>query len=419
MKKKIIAVILICLAVLAIIANTVFAMEGSGISVMQSDVELIKTAIKGQTVVFSDKDFKSALAIADFKSITLGELPASTEGTLFLGGRRVSEGQTVKRRQVGGLSFVPASSEVTVASFTVTVNADRSVKDIPCTVKFIDRVNSAPEREDGSVSTFSTQASIPYYGTLYGNDPEGDELCYMVVGYPKYGSLTLDSASGEFSYSPTDGFTGNDSFTYVIRDCYGNYTKPEEVKISVIERMNDQIYVDMQGRAEYNAAVAICSMGITTPTRLGDDLYFNPEEAVTKSEFVAMAMKAYGIKADSTLKQSFFDDNGDIPSSLVGYVATAARLGIIDGELVDGKLLFSPTKEINGYEAAVILARLMNTAQDEESAEYQDEQIPVWARGSVSTMYTLGVFDKSTKALGESVTRADLAEYLYRMIKNS
>ena len=86
MKKKIIAVILICLAVLAIVANTVFAMEGSGISVIQSDVELIKTAIKGQTVVFSDKDFKSALAIADFKSITLGELPASTEGTLFLGG---------------------------------------------------------------------------------------------------------------------------------------------------------------------------------------------------------------------------------------------------------------------------------------------------------------------------------------------
>ena len=421
MKKRAIVLFLVCLLCLSAGAGaiSVSAMAGSGIQVVASELQLIKTALCGKKITFTDGDFKSAFAISDFKSITITSLPSSTEGTLMLGGRRVSEGQTIKRRSIGALVFVPESAEVTQASFTFTLKNSTESPDALCIMKFIDKVNYAPKQPSGEKSEVTTQAQISYFGRMSANDPEGDELCYMVVGYPENGSISVsDSQSGAYRYTPERGFTGYDRFVYVARDCYGNYTEPITVQIKVIDRMSDQVYVDMKNRAEYNAAVVMTAMGIMNPDRLGDDLYFDPEGQVTKAEFVAMAMKASGIKADSSLTKSFFDDNGDIPRSLVSYVATASRMGFIDGEIKEGRLVFSPKDIITKYEAAAVISRILGLSVSEEENEYfAEDKIPVWARSAVSSMYTLGIFDNDETELDSVATRADVAEYLYRMMK--
>ncbi len=420
--KKTIVVILTALLVIGSLSIGAFAASsyfGYGAEVVASDVKMVKTGILGKKLCFSDADFKSALCIADFESITVTEIPSSTEGTLLIGGRRVGEGRVIKQKNLGALVFVPASDTVSEARFSFCAEGYMGGAEIECIMKFIGKVNYAPEIDStAALTAVMTQENISVFGNLSATDPEGDEIEYIIVSYPKKGMTELvDTATGRFSYTPSEGYTGKDSFVYVARDEYGNYSEPIKVNIKVNERMCDTVYTDMEGREEYNGAVAMTAMGVMGGKLLGDDLYFLPDEAVSRAEFVALALKSAGIRADSTVSSTYFDDNDDIPVSLRGYVATAQRLGYVGGDFVDGRLLFSPNEAITKYEAARIMAAMLGAdGETEESVFADDDDTPVWARAGVSAMKTLGIFDDCDSAESASaVTRADAADYLYRV----
>lgn len=396
------------------------AFFGLGAQVVASDVNMIKTGLIGQKICFTDGDFKSALALSDFDTITITEIPSSTEGTLLISGRRVGKGRVIKRKNLGSLVFIPASDSVSECKFKFTVDGYAGGAEIECILKFIDKVNYAPEAIGDSVgaSNISTQESISVYGNLEATDPEGDALNYIIVTYPKRGVLTLtESDSGRYCYTPNDGYTGKDKFTFVARDEYGNYSEPVTVTVKVTDRMCDTVYRDMEEREEYNAAVAVTAMGIMNGRQVGDDLYFEPDITVTRAEFVAMAMKCAGIRADSSLTSTYFDDDADISPSLKGYIATAQRIGLVNGDFKNGNLVFSPNEEITRYEAAKILATLIGSdAEGEESVFATDNDIPVWARAGVYAMCSLGIFDgEDSASLSDKITKADVAEYLYKM----
>lgn len=419
--KKILSLILLLSVVISLLcfsSVSVSASFGLGAQVVASDVKMIKTSLIGNKICFTDGDFKSALVLNNFKSITITEIPSSTEGTLLIGGKRVSNGRVIKRKNLGSLVFIPASDSVTECSFKFTVEGYAGGSEIECIMKFIDKVNYAPEALGDTVSASNvyTQESISVYGNLGATDPEGDEIEYIIVVYPKHGFITVDE-DGRYCYTPEDDYCGRDKFTYVARDEYGNYSKPMTVSVKVNQRMCETVYRDMENREEYNAAVAMTALGIMNGRQVGDDLYFMPDEKLTRAEVVAMTMKCVGIRPDSSLTSSYFDDDEDITTSLKGYIATAQRLGLINGDFKDGKLLFSPNEEVTRYEAAKILATMIGSdAEGEESVFATDTDIPVWARAGVYAMCSLGVFDADdSSTLSECVTKADLAEYLYRL----
>ena len=410
---------------LATIGSTVaYAYFGTGYEVVSANVSVIKTGLRGQKLGFSDSDFKSAFAITDFKSITITSIPSSKEGTLLLAGRRVKDGQTIKRKNVAALVFVPASSEIEEVNFNVVLETADTQISCDCKMRFIDKINYAPKvpEEEKSSLTLTTQAEISIYGRLEGTDPEGDKIEYIIAAYPKNGSLSItDAENGSYKYTPTAGFSGYDSFTYVLRDEYGNYSNPKEVSVRIVERMSTEIYRDMTDRCEYNAAVAMSAMGIMSGKTLGDDKYFMPDEGVTRAEFVAMAMKAMGIKSDSTLTKTFFDDNSEIPSSLVGYIATAQLTGIVDGSISENGLVFEPNRAITKNEAARIICAIKGIKVSDEDKEYfENSSVDFNSKGSVAAMLTMGIFDGTKETINgqETVTRATAAEYLYRLIKN-
>lgn len=411
MKKGLVLFLLISVIVGCVGGISISADFGSGAEVIANGVRLIKTGLFGQKIVFSDTDFKTALSVPDFKNVKITTLPSSNEGTLIFAGRRATVGQQIKRKHIGSLVFIPASADVSEAKFSFRVDGG---SELECVLRFIDKVNYAPTAEvtEGYITT---QASIPTYGRLSAKDPEGDATKFIIVSYPKSGILTfVDADEGKYKYTPKESFVGNDSFCYVVRDEYGNYSKPVNVDIKVVDRMCSAVFVDMEDREEYGAAVAMTAMGIMCGSILGDDTYFSPDGEVTRAEFVAMAMKSMGIRADSTLRKSYFDDNDDIPSSLVGYVATAQKAGIVNGSFESGKLLFGPNEAITKYEAAKIMSTLMNVGESEEDASYsEDSAVPMWARPGVSAMAMLGILDDSD--VTGKVTRADAAEYLYKM----
>lgn len=317
--------------------------------------------------------------------------------------------------------FIPASDSVSECRFKFMVDGYAGGAEIECVLKFIDKVNYAPEAIGDAVGVAGviTQESISVWGNLEAHDPEGDDIEFIIVSYPKRGLLTMtESENGRYCYTPKDGYTGKDKFTFVARDEYGNYSKPVTVTIRVNERMCETVYRDMEEREEYNAAVAVTAMGIMNGRQVGDDLYFDPDLAVSRAEFVAMAMKCCGIRPDSTLTHSYFDDDSDITSSLKSYIATAQRIGLISGDFKDGKLVFAPNEEITRYEAAKIMATLLDAEKEGEESVFATEgDIPVWARAGVYAMCSLGVFtSEDVSSLAEKITRGDVAEYLYRMI---
>ncbi|MBQ7390911.1 MAG: S-layer homology domain-containing protein [Clostridia bacterium] len=419
--KKLIALWLAIAACVSAVGFSGYALFGSGYRIVASDVKLIKTGLYGKKLTFSDSDFKSAYAITDFDYVTVDSIPPSNEGTLLLSGRRVKEGQKIKRKNVAAMVFVPASTSVGASGFNFTLTYGGTNTAGICEMKFIDRINYAPKvpEEKESSLTLTTQAEISVFGHLEGSDPEGDKLEYIIARYPKNGSLYItDKEIGAYKYTPTDSFTGYDSFTYVLRDEYGNYSEPREVGIRIVERMSSEVYADMKNRSEYNAAVAMSALGIMSGKTLGDDKYFMPDETVSKAEFVAMAMKASGMRADSSLTKTFFDDNTEIPASLVSYVATAQRLGIVDGDYTDAGLIFEPNRGITKNEAAKIITGILGLRTSEEDGTYlENATVSVSARASVYAMFTLGIFDGNIDDFTgtDIVTRAEAAEYLYRM----
>ncbi len=414
--KKIISLVVLLGVMLSFTCIYTSAALGSGIGVLAKDVEVIKSGLVGQKLRFSDADFKCAFALPDFESITIKALPKSTEGTLMLAGRRVSEGQTIKRKNIGAMVFVPSSSEIGEASFVFTLKGGAGENEAICKMRFLEKVNYAPTIEGPSTEVFhTTQAMISYYGRVNARDNEGDELKYMIVRYPENGSFVFLS-DGSYKYTPKNGFTGYDTVVYTVRDEYGNYTEANTIRLKVIERMSDIVFSDMTDRAEYNAAVAMQALGAMNGERVGDTYYFNPDSNMTKAEFILVAMKASGVKKDSTAITTFFDDNEKIPEALMGYVATAQRLGIVDGKWEAGGLMLHPEENITLYEVAEIIAKIKGYG-DEESEEYTtNSTIPIYARASVSTLCALGVFEESAETINGQYlpTRAEIAEYLYR-----
>ena len=419
--KKLLLILLTVAMLATVFTVCAGAYFGSGVSVIANDVTLVKTGLLGEKMTFSDTDFKTALGTHEIDKIVITSLPSSSEGVLMVGERRAYTGQTVKRKNLTSLTFIPNGEDVSESSFTFrTSNMDKT--SIYCKMRFIDRINYAPKIDTDAAQTLNvtTQTGISVYGQIEATDPEGDDIDYIIVSYPKHGRVSVtDTESGEFCYTPVDDYTGKDSFVFVVRDEYGNYSKTEKVSLNVTERMSEVVYVDMESSKSYNAAVAMTALGIMSGSRLGDDTYFSPDETVTRAEFVAMAMKALGIRPDTTLRATFFDDNDQIPKSLVSYVATAARVGIVNGSFDSNGLNFRPQDSITTCEAAIVMSNLLEIKSD--SAVFSEidgiETVPVWARGHVGAMYASGIFSTDiSDGMSSSLTREDAAEYLYRMI---
>lgn len=420
-KKILTAFILSITMILSVFAVAASAGFGSGVAVVASETKIIKSSLFGKKIVFSDLDFKQGLAIADFDKIEIKSIPKSTEGTLLLAGRRVKEGTVIKRKNIGSLVFIPASKEVEECKFTFTTKDFAEGAEVEFIIKYTDKVNYAPELDESVSASVSTQREISLYGQMSAHDKEGDEIEYIVVSYPKSGMLKIsDTESGEYVYTPLINFTGSDSFSYVARDEWGNYSKLCKVKIEVGERLSEVVYEDMTENKHYNAAVTLTAMGIISGKQMGDGVYFMPTESVSRAEFLTMAMKCAGLTGDKSSSRSYFDDDSSISEAYLPYVKSAAKLGIINGEFKDGKLLCRPNDNITKYEAASIIAKLVDISEYKASLSFSDsDTVPVWARDELITLCSMGIisFDGDTLNAKTNLTRSDAAEYLYNMLK--
>ncbi|MBQ4071007.1 MAG: S-layer homology domain-containing protein [Clostridia bacterium] len=425
MKKQIICLVtLLSLVICSVLAVSAEAGFGSGVAVMAEGTEIVKGAISGSKVIFSDLDIKQGLCITDFEKIEITQAPPSSDGTLMLAGRRVGAGTVIKRKNVGALVFIPSSAELAETAFSFKTDDFGEGCEVRMLIKFTEKVNAAPStgEELAEAGAVVTQREIRAWGRMTATDSDSDAIKYMIIKYPTVGALNvIDENTGEFVYTPPVGYVGEDSFTYVARDEWGNFSRPAEVRIAVKERACETVYADMTDNPAYNAAVTLTSMGAVDGRLIGGGVYFMPEGTLTRAEFVTMALKCAGVEVNAEDTDVYFDDADEIAAPMLPYIGAAARLGIITGHFNGDELLFSPNESITRYEAAMILTALTQDAELGEVEVFCNlDSCPVWAESAVVKMYALGIFEDGVEvSADEAISRAECVTYLYNMMNLS
>ena len=364
-----------------------------GVNVLAAATDMAVSAPVGNEVVFSADVFARGMNLSAVDYITVKSIPDTAAGELLLGSTRVVAGQTVSAANLSYMTFLSATEEPTVASFSFTANGGATA--MVCHVYLIDEINYTPtvSMASGLSLNLSTHKDMKLYGTLSAYDPDGDGLIFEVVSYPENGSLRVtDRTAGSYVYTPSSGYVGTDSFTYVARDKYGNYSAAATVNLKVTLSGTSVTYADMENSRAHNAALTLTEAGVMSGTQVGNRYYFYPEQTVSRVEFLVMAMNAAGITEVPDCTATVFADDAEIHSTMKGYVAAAYEMKYISGTLSDGKLCFLPNEEITRAQAAVMLSNIVGLCDVPVTPTFADtSEIPVWATEAIYSLGAAGI----------------------------
>lgn len=258
--------------------------------------------------------------------------------------------------------------------------------------------------------TAQTYQNIPYTGTLKASDTDGGQFTFNIITQPGKGSAVLLEDGMTFVYTPMEGKTGKDSFTFTATDKDGNTSQPGTVSVVISKSKSAVTYADMGNNAAYPDAVRMAEKGVMVGRQVGAAYLFEPETQVTRSEFLAMAMTAAGAEDMEEATLTGFQDDASIPTWAKSYVATAVDGGIVNGYSDGEKVVFAPESGITFNEAATIMNRILSVS-DIDTETWANADIPTWAVQSVANLSSVDVISDSAD-YGACVTRADAAKML-------
>ncbi len=414
------AVLAVCSCTFALFAGAETAEDAllsPGLNVIAAQCELVVSSLPGGEVLFSEDDIARAVGYTPDK-ITLTSRPNSAVGQLTMGGIVIPEGQVISAQNFGRMAFMPSSAPAE-RSAVFTFRADGSAYDHICVIRLLDESNREPSLDCATAAALTAKVSEGGIcaGTLAASDPDGDSLCFEITEYPRHGSVMLsDRTSGRYLYRPTAGYTGRDSFTYTVRDEWGNYAGEAEVSLAV-SRFSAPDFADMSGSTETFAQI-VTAEGLMSGTLVGGQAHFYPEREVSRSEFTVNLMLAAGYEGDELPKNTPFADNGDIAASARPYIAKAYELGLTDGWIVDEMQVFLPNEPISLAEAARMTARLLGLEiAVEVSAPLGDAG---WAKNEIAALCSAGIWvERSGISSSKVLYRAAAAEMLCGVLKIS
>ena len=129
----------------------------------------------------------------------------------------------------GAITYAPTANYIGADSFTFLVN-DGLTNSASATVSIT--VSNTPPV--ASNQTVSVTANIAANLTLKGSDPDGNSITFRTNSLPVHGALSnFSSLTGAITYTPTAGYTGPDSFTFLVNDGVTN-SAPATVSITVL-----------------------------------------------------------------------------------------------------------------------------------------------------------------------------------------
>ncbi len=152
------------------------------------------------------------------------------QGLVLVAYQQPSFGTLAVDPETGTFTYTPAPGFVGEDSFEYTVRApDGTTGTTTVTIRVV-QPNRPPVAVDDA-ATVAPGGTVEIDPLANDSDPDGDPLSLVALGMPEAGSVTvLDNR--RLRYAPRAGFTGQDSFTYTVRDPRGA-TASATVRVTV------------------------------------------------------------------------------------------------------------------------------------------------------------------------------------------
>ena len=347
---------------------------------------------------FSPGDFSQE----ELRGICVTSISEEAAGRISLGDRVLRPGDILTESQISQLTFAPARTETdAVASISyLPIFEDSVAREAVMTIGIRGKEDKAPVAEDSAGETYK---NLPLEGKLKVKEPENQAMTFSVVRQPKRGTVEIGE-DGSFTYTPKKNKVGVDSFIFTATDETGNVSREAKVTVTILKPSDSTQYTDTIGRDCRFAAEWMKNTGIFTGEVLGGNACFQPEEPVTRGEFVTMLVKSLDMEVDPELSLTHYTD--EVAPWLRPYLAAAVRSGLTAG-LPDHET-FGPEESVTGAEAAVMLQNALDLRGD-AVAVMETELAPEWAREALTALNGNGFALDGERIM----TRADVAEALY------
>ncbi|WP_325436430.1 retention module-containing protein [Pseudomonas nitroreducens] len=166
----------------------------------QSKTTAEDTALTGK-IVASDVD-------GDTLTYTIKAGSAPTHGSVTL------------NAATGDYTYTPSKDYNGSDSFTVVVSDGKGGTVNSVVTINVTPVNDAPTTADQSKTTAE---DTPLTGKIVASDVDGDTLSYAVQSGTAHGTLVLNTATGDYTYTPSKDYNGSDSFTVRVSDGKGGF----------------------------------------------------------------------------------------------------------------------------------------------------------------------------------------------------
>lgn len=376
-----------------------------------------KNGLIGSAISFTPEDFavrpdaKTALS-----GITVDQLPDPGAGVLCIGGQPVEAGAFVDAAALAGLRFQSAQNPTvttTTLLFTPSFSQGQEARQSTVTLYLLTEENTPPVARNMELTTYKNVAITGYFDAV---DGEGDCLTFQLTSTPARGAVTLaEDGSSQFVYTPYENKTGSDSFTYVAIDPAGNTSPEARVSLRIDKPDTKVTYSDLAGHPIQKAAVRLAEEGIYVGRYVDGRYFFDPDQAVTRAQFLTMAMSVAGLEDLEGVSLTGFSDDGAIPTWAKGAVSAALKAGVVQGSRdASGAPVFGASDTITRAEAAVMLDNLLDIT-DVPVAVFSTGSDGHWAAQAAANLSASGIIRAETAGsiqLADTLTVAGAAEML-------
>ncbi|MEY8402424.1 S-layer homology domain-containing protein [Oscillospiraceae bacterium 44-34] len=376
-----------------------------------------KNGLIGSTIAFDAADFvvKPEKA-AVLNGITIDQLPDPGTGILNIGGQPLETGSYVDITALSGLRFQSAQNpteSTTTLVFTPSFSSGTQARQTTVTVYLLTEKNAPPVARNMELTTYKNVAITGYFDAV---DGEGDALTFQLTSTPARGAVTLaEDGSSQFVYTPYENKTGRDSFTYIAIDPAGNASPDAKVTLRIDKPDTKVTYSDLTGHPAQKSAIRLAEEGIYVGRYVNGRYFFDPDQTVTRAQFLTMAMSVAGLEDLEGITLTGFSDDDAIPTWAKGAVSAALKAGVVQGSRDEnGAPVFRAGSSISRAEAAVMLDNLLEIT-DVPVAVFSNDGADHWAAQAAANLSASGIIQAETAGvaqLSNSLTMAEAAEML-------
>lgn len=368
------------------------------------------TIVPGVEHCFSAEDFSS---LPDDDGVFITAVPDEQIASVFCGDRMIRAGDALPLEAMNRLTLEAHSvlpHDTSIEYYTLSNGHITAAKELRMSI--LPQKNEPPEADADS---FETYKNIAANGKLKASDPEGEPLTFQLDKEPKRGTVEINS-DGSFTYTPYENKVGKDSFTFTATDRSGNVSEPAKISVEIRKPTDQNVYADMNGDPDAFAAMWMKEEGLFTGASIGGNLCFSPDTAVTRGEFLVMAMKLVDAQASADAASTGFADEAQTPVWMRSYISTALLNGMISGTVEEDRLVFHPTDAMTRAEAAVMLQNILDLPVSDSRSVFnsQDDAVPTWARSAAAALSEAGI---TVSVSEDPLTRRDVANLLLQIQK--